>query len=123
MTIPEPPLAATSCLLPVAPDAVGPDGSLVRLLARLPGGSMAHFELGAGETFIARRHRTVSEIWYVLSGLGRMWRQSDDDEPGGISGVSGDRCAPARVVGGSRPRRPRPRHRDEGRTGAARVAR
>lgn len=84
---------------------------------------MTHFELGAGKTSTAQQHRTVSEIWYVLSGLSRMWRQSGADEPGGISGVSGDRCAPARVVGGSRPRRPRPRHRDEGRTETGRVAR
>ncbi len=62
MTIPEPPPAPTSCLLPVAPDAVAPDGSLVRLLVRLPGGSMTDFELGAGETSIAQRHRTVSEM-------------------------------------------------------------
>ncbi len=89
MTIPEPPLAPTPCLLPVAPDAVTPHSSLVRLLARLPGDNMTHFELGARETSIAQRHRTMSEMWCVLSGLGRMWRQSGDDEPGGISGVSG----------------------------------
>jgi hypothetical protein len=34
--------------LPDAPDAVAPDGSDVRVLLRLGGGSMAHFELGAG---------------------------------------------------------------------------
>jgi hypothetical protein len=33
-------------LLPTRHDAIAPDGSLVRLLVRLPGGSMAHFELG-----------------------------------------------------------------------------
>ena len=31
--------------LPMAPDAVAPDGSEVRLLLRLDGGGMAHFEL------------------------------------------------------------------------------
>jgi hypothetical protein len=39
----------TEPLLPTQHDAVAPDGSLVRVLARLPSGSMAHFELGAGE--------------------------------------------------------------------------
>ena len=34
--------------LPDAPDAIAPDGSQVRVLLRLGGGSMAHFELGAG---------------------------------------------------------------------------
>ena len=34
----------TSAQLPVAADAVAPDGSLVRLLPSLASGSMAHFE-------------------------------------------------------------------------------
>lgn len=67
----------TEMLLPARHDAVAPDGSLVRVLPSLAGGSMAHFELGAGEASRAQRHRTVSEIWYVLQGLGRMWRQQD----------------------------------------------
>ena len=36
-------------LLPTQRDAIAPDGSQVRLLVRLPGGSMAHFELGSRE--------------------------------------------------------------------------
>jgi mannose-6-phosphate isomerase-like protein (cupin superfamily) len=67
----------TEKLLPTQHDAVAPDGSLVRLLPGLAGGSMAHFELGVGEVSRAQRHRTVSEIWYVLRGLGRMWRQQE----------------------------------------------
>lgn len=35
---------------------------------------MAHFELGPGRTSIAVAHRTVEEIWSVLSGRGEMWR-------------------------------------------------
>jgi mannose-6-phosphate isomerase-like protein (cupin superfamily) len=70
----------TQDVLHVAPDAVAPDGSLVRLLPSLPAGGMAHFELGAGEVSIAQQHRTVSEIWYVLGGQGRMWRRSPDGE-------------------------------------------
>jgi mannose-6-phosphate isomerase-like protein (cupin superfamily) len=66
-------LAPSHDILHTAADAVAPDASLVRLLPQLPGGSMAHFELGAGEVSIPQRHRTVSEIWYVLGGLGRMW--------------------------------------------------
>ena len=60
--------------LPAEPDDVAPDGSDVRLLARLSGGSMAHFELAAGKVSAAVTHRTVEEIWYVLAGSGEMWR-------------------------------------------------
>ncbi len=34
--------------LPDAPDVMAPDGSEVRILCRLSGGSMAHFTLPAG---------------------------------------------------------------------------
>ena len=61
--------------LPVVADDVAPDGSLVRLLAGASRGGMAHFELGAGETSRPQRHRTVEEIWFVLDGLGQMWRE------------------------------------------------
>jgi hypothetical protein len=57
-------------LLPTQRDAIAPDGSQVRLLVRLPGGSMAHFELGPGEVSRATQHRTVSEAWYILQGAG-----------------------------------------------------
>ena len=59
------------------PDAIAPDGSEVRVLLTLKSGSMAHFELPAGETSTAVTHRTVEEIWYFLSGRGEMWREQD----------------------------------------------
>lgn len=62
------------------PDAVAPDGSHVRLLLALGGGSVAHFELGPGRTSVAVAHRTVDEIWYFLAGRGEMWRQSHEHE-------------------------------------------
>jgi mannose-6-phosphate isomerase-like protein (cupin superfamily) len=55
---------------------LAPDGSEVRILLASPGGSMAHFRLPQGEVSQAVRHRSVEEIWYVLSGAGEMW-QSD----------------------------------------------
>jgi mannose-6-phosphate isomerase-like protein (cupin superfamily) len=61
-------------LLPGAHDVLAPDGSEVRLLLALAGGSMAHFTLPPGQVSRAVRHRTVEEIWYVLSGGGEMWR-------------------------------------------------
>ena len=66
--------------LPAKPDAVAPDGSHVRLLLSVAGGSFAHFELGAGETSVAVAHRTVEEVWYFLAGRGEMWRQLGEYE-------------------------------------------
>ena len=67
-------------LLPTQRDAIAPDGSQVRLLVRLPSGSMAHFELGPREVSRPTQHRTVSEAWYIVQGLGRMWRRQDGTE-------------------------------------------
>jgi mannose-6-phosphate isomerase-like protein (cupin superfamily) len=60
--------------LGAAIDAVAPDGTAVRLLLSLAGGSMAHFELPAGGVSHAVTHRTVEEIWFVVSGQGGIWR-------------------------------------------------
>jgi mannose-6-phosphate isomerase-like protein (cupin superfamily) len=57
------------------PDAYAPDGSEVRLLASLAGGSFAHFTLPAGATSAAVSHRTVEEIWYFVAGEGEIWRK------------------------------------------------
>ena len=46
------------------------------MLLEVRGGGVAHFELAAGQTSVAVRHRTVEEIWYFLSGRGEMWRKS-----------------------------------------------
>jgi len=66
--------------LPANRDAVGPDGSDVRILLGLKGGSMAHFELGAGKTSVAVTHKTVEEIWFFLRGQGEMWRKQGERE-------------------------------------------
>jgi len=61
-------------------DVIAPDGSDVRVLLGLTGGGMAHFVLAPGHTSTAVAHRTVEEIWYVLSGRGEMWRRQADRE-------------------------------------------
>jgi mannose-6-phosphate isomerase-like protein (cupin superfamily) len=66
--------------LPQVPDVVAPDGSDVRVLARTGRGGMAHFELAPGRASDAIRHRTVDEIWFVLSGRGEIWRKQRDRE-------------------------------------------
>ena len=63
-----------------APDAIAPDGSEVRLLGSLPGGSMAVFRLAPKAVSRAVAHRTVEEIWYFTAGKGRMWRRLGDRE-------------------------------------------
>lgn len=74
----------TQVQLPAMRTVRAPDGSDVRVLLSLPAGGMAHFELAAGATSIAVRHRTVDEIWYILSGQGQMWRrQAAQQEAGG----------------------------------------
>ena len=75
-------------LLPDAPDAIAPDGSQVRVLLRLDGGSMAHFRLAAGQVSRAVAHHAVDELWYVLSGHGQMWRRQG-------TGKRPCRCGPA----------------------------
>ena len=41
---------------------------------------MAHFQIAAGEVSKAVVHRTVEEVWYVLSGRGEMWRKHEAEE-------------------------------------------
>ncbi|CAF0994778.1 unnamed protein product, partial [Rotaria sordida] len=66
--------------LPIDPDVVAPDGSLVRILLTTVGGSMAQFDLPSGMTSNAVEHRTVYEIWYFLSGEGEFWRRQKGKE-------------------------------------------
>jgi mannose-6-phosphate isomerase-like protein (cupin superfamily) len=63
-----------------APLVKGPDGSDVRPLLSLAGGSLAHFELAAGRTSIAVVHRSIEEIWFVIGGRGEMWRKHAERE-------------------------------------------
>jgi mannose-6-phosphate isomerase-like protein (cupin superfamily) len=66
--------------LPRDPDVVAPDGSDVRVLLRVAGGSMAHFELAPRATSAAVVHRTVEEVWFFLRGTGEMWRRLGEEE-------------------------------------------
>ena len=64
-----------SLSLPTEPTVRAPDGSDVRVLLALRGGSMAHFQLAAGVVARAVTHRTVDELWFVVGGRGEMWRK------------------------------------------------
>ena len=63
-----------------APDAIAPDGSEVRVLCQLSRGGLAIFSLPPNAVSKAVAHRTVEEVWYIVSGKGRMWRKLGDHE-------------------------------------------
>jgi mannose-6-phosphate isomerase-like protein (cupin superfamily) len=66
--------------LPPTHDVIAPDGSEVRVLLALDGGSMAHFALAPGQVSTAVTHRTVEEIWFFLGGQGEFWRKQGAQE-------------------------------------------
>ena len=63
--------------LPIECTVLAPDGSEIRELVRVSGGSMVHCTLPVGATSMAVAHRTVEEVWYVVSGRGQVWRKRD----------------------------------------------
>jgi len=63
-----------------APDAIAPDGSEVRVLCQLSRGGLAVFSLPPGAVSKAIAHHKVEELWYVISGRGRMWRKLGQSE-------------------------------------------
>ncbi len=62
------------------PDVIAPDGSEVRILAACSRGSMAQFTLPPGAVSKAVAHRSVEEVWLVITGQGRMWRKLASEE-------------------------------------------
>jgi mannose-6-phosphate isomerase-like protein (cupin superfamily) len=62
------------------PDTHAPDGSEIRFLPQLQGGSMVHGRLPVGMVTQAVRHHRVEELWYILSGKGEIWRKQGDKE-------------------------------------------
>lgn len=69
-----------SSQLPGDADYLAPDGSEIRLLPNMNGGGLCHCTLPGGKTSSAVRHKSVEEIWYVLSGEGEIWRKRDGQE-------------------------------------------
>lgn len=63
-----------------APDAIAPDGSEVRVLCQLSRGGLAVFSLPPNAVSKAVAHRTVEEVWYIISGNGGMWRKLGEQE-------------------------------------------
>jgi mannose-6-phosphate isomerase-like protein (cupin superfamily) len=69
-----------TCSLPEIPDVIAPDGSEVRRLATTQRGSMAQFTLPPHAVSKAVSHHTVEELWFVVHGVGRMWRKLGEKE-------------------------------------------
>ena len=63
-----------------APDAIAPDGSEVCVLCQLSRGGLAVFSLPPNVVSKAVAHRRVEEVWYIISGNGRMWRKLGGQE-------------------------------------------
>jgi len=66
--------------LPIEYTVLAPDGSEIRELVRVSGGSMAHCTLPEGATSMAVTHCTVDEVWYVVSGRGQVWRKREAED-------------------------------------------
>jgi len=66
--------------LPPHCDSLAPDGSEIRLLGTVRGGSMVHCTLPVGRTSKAVKHQTVEEIWFFTAGQGQVWRKLADYE-------------------------------------------
>ncbi|MXZ71087.1 MAG: cupin domain-containing protein [Acidobacteria bacterium] len=66
--------------LPDSRTVVAPDGSRIRELVIVPGGSMVHCTLPKGTVTMAVVHATVDEVWYCLAGKGQVWRRREDAE-------------------------------------------
>ena len=62
------------------PDVIAPDGSEVRILCGVSRGGMAVFTLPPRAVSKAVAHRTIEEVWYFISGTGRLWRRHGERE-------------------------------------------
>ncbi|WP_222182974.1 cupin domain-containing protein [Geminicoccus harenae] len=69
-----------AAMIAAEPDTLAPDGSEIRFLPQLKGGSMVHCRVPVGGTTLAVRHRTVEELWYVVGGVGEIWRSMAGEE-------------------------------------------
>jgi mannose-6-phosphate isomerase-like protein (cupin superfamily) len=64
-------------------DYLAPDTSEIRLLPRMNGGNILHCTLRSGKVSIPVKHKTVEELWYVITGTGKMWLLDDQAKHNG----------------------------------------
>jgi mannose-6-phosphate isomerase-like protein (cupin superfamily) len=70
----DPRLPATK-MVPTNYDLISDDGSEIRNLVGGTAGESVHCRLPAHGVTQASRHKTVEQIWYVLNGVGELWRK------------------------------------------------
>lgn len=63
--------------LPEKHTYLAPDHSEIRILFEVTGAGVAHCKLPPGATSSSVRHKTVNEVWYILSGTGEIWQGRD----------------------------------------------
>ena len=56
-------------------DHRSPDGSEIRRLVQVRGGSMVYCTLQPGQVTRTVQHRSVEEVWLCVSGRGQLWRR------------------------------------------------
>ena len=66
--------------LPAGRTVPAPDGSQIRELVAVEGGSMVHCTLPPAAASMAVAHATVEEVWYFLQGTGQLWRSRNGAE-------------------------------------------
>ena len=60
-------------------DALAPDGSQIHPLARGERASLCQCVLPPHTTSRAIQHKSVEEIWWILSGAAQVWREGFND--------------------------------------------
>lgn len=66
--------------LPAIADAKSPAGADIRFIMDGPTGNMIHSTVPPVQINWATIHATVSEFWYVLDGVGQIWRKDAQEE-------------------------------------------
>ena len=66
--------------LPAEHTVLAPDGSEIRELVMVKGGSLVHCLLPPGAASRAVVHATVEEVWYVVQGRGEVWRADENGD-------------------------------------------
>ena len=65
---------------PLEYEVLAPDGSEIRSVFSMQHGSVCHCRLPVSCVSRAHHHQNVDEFWYVVKGIGQVWRKLGDSE-------------------------------------------